>query len=252
MNKIDYAFASVPGPAHVANNLPNQDAVRIQPFSFGYVFVVADGMGSKKYSDIGSKAATKAVVEAVKDWYHKDSAPIHHIIRLVHVLWGLYIEPYASNDCATTCLFGVYLHNGTVILAQIGDGVIILHHQNELHVLKEKGDEYYNETMPLHSAQTLNDWAIKQFNVGQDDFMLFLGTDGVAEDIIEERRADYMQYLLDEITKYRKQKRRNLCIKKKLKTWANPNNTDDKSLIIFSRKVIKDVDSRGDNAGVFN
>lgn len=252
MSKIDYAFASVTGPSHLRNNLPNQDAVRIQPLSFGYVFVVADGMGSKKHSHIGSQAATKAVVEAVKDWYQKDQAPMHHLVRLVHVLWGLYIEPYNSNDCATTCLFGVYLYNGTVMLAQIGDGVVMLHHQNQLHVLKEKDDEYFNETTPLHHAQTLDDWTIKQFDVGQDDFMLFLGTDGVAEDIIEGRRADYMQHLVDEIASYRKQKCRNKCIKKKLKTWANQHNTDDKTLIIFSRKVIEDGHSRVDHAGVFN
>jgi hypothetical protein len=243
MKKIDYAFASVQGPSHIAKNLPNQDAVLLQHLAFGYIFVVADGMGSKKHSDIGSKAATKAVVEAVKDWIQKENAPTHHLLRLIHVLWGLYIDPYETDDCSTTCLFGIYLNNGTVILAQIGDGVVMLHLQNELHVLKEKDDEYFNETMPLHHAKTINDWTIKQFFVGEDDFTLFLGTDGVAEDIVEDLRADYMHYLLDEIGTYRKQKRRNLCIKRKLRTWANQNNSDDKSLIIFSRRVIEDVNN---------
>lgn len=243
MLTFDYAFASIPGPSHLEKKLPNQDAVCVQPLPFGYVFAVADGMGSKKHSDIGSKAAAKAVVDAVKLWYRNDQPPAHHLLRLIHVLWGMYIEPHDRKDCATTCLFGVYLHSGSLILAQIGDGVVMLHHQDELHVLKEKEDEYFNETTPLHHAQTLNDWSLKEYDVGQDDFMLFLGTDGVAEDIIEERRTDYMRHLLAEITRYRKQKRRNLYIKKKLKKWANPNNSDDKSLIIFSRKVIEDGSS---------
>ncbi len=65
---IRYGAASVIGKAHLDDALPNQDAFLIKKMSYGTIIVMADGMGSKKKADIGSKMICRAVCEAVEVW----------------------------------------------------------------------------------------------------------------------------------------------------------------------------------------
>ncbi|WP_251628377.1 PP2C family serine/threonine-protein phosphatase [Niallia sp. MER TA 168] len=241
--KVIYAGASVRGPQHVRNNLPNQDAIRIQSFSFGTVMVVADGVGSRKLSDIGSKMVTKAVVEGVKIWKKQQGASSTHLLRLIHALFELYVHPYERDECATTCLFAVLLTDGRLILAQVGDGAILLRYQDELMMLAEKEDDFVNITTPITRVRTLSDWSVKEIAIGADEFTLFLGTDGVSEDLVPEKCSDYIDYLCSEISRATKQKKRNRIIRTKLLNWPNKYNGDDKSLIIFQRKAMLNVDN---------
>jgi len=49
------------GPLHIKENIPNQDSFIVKNYSWGIVGVVCDGLGSKKYSHIGSQALVKAI-----------------------------------------------------------------------------------------------------------------------------------------------------------------------------------------------
>ena len=54
------------GPLHIKENLPNQDSFIVKKFCWGIVGVVCDGLGSKQYSHIGSKALVDAIVKTAQ------------------------------------------------------------------------------------------------------------------------------------------------------------------------------------------
>ena len=56
--------ASVIGPAHIRQHMPNQDAFKYRNYGYGCVMAVADGVGSDRYSHFGSKAVVQPVHEA--------------------------------------------------------------------------------------------------------------------------------------------------------------------------------------------
>lgn len=59
---IGYA-ACIPGPYHIANNMPCQDAYTITDGNDGFkIAACADGLGSEQFSGIGSKIASETAV----------------------------------------------------------------------------------------------------------------------------------------------------------------------------------------------
>lgn len=233
-----YAGATITGQSHLEIGQKNQDNFSITKYNFGLVMVVADGLGSKKYSDIGSRQVCKSVGEAVKVWFKKSDAPIEMLIKLIHSIWNMLIYPYPKNECSTTCLFSIILNDGRVVLGQLGDGLIYYLQNNSLTVLDEKHDDFVNITTSMSSVKSINDWKYKIINISNDNFSLFMTTDGLSEDIIVEKRKDFLIYLLKKIKCKTNQKSRNITIKKILKNCEGEYNNDDKTLIIYSREEI--------------
>lgn len=231
-----YAGASITGQSHEETGQENQDSFCITRYGFGMVMVVADGLGTKKHSKIGSKEVCKAVGEATKVWIKKQNTPTEYLIKLIHNVWDLYIYPYKKNDCATTCLFSIVLNNGRVILGQLGDGIIYYNNGENLNVLTEIEDEFLNITKSMSSAKSICEWKFKEISLTDQDFTLLMTTDGLSEDIIKEKRQDFMNYILKQIESKKRQSKKNLVIKKILKSTNSKYSYDDKTLIIFNRK----------------
>ena len=79
---------SVIGPGHIRNGLPNHDAYLSKNTNRFTCIVVADGVGSCKHSDIGSKAVCVAVLEAVRKMLGtKHSLPIKATLELVKKIY---------------------------------------------------------------------------------------------------------------------------------------------------------------------
>lgn len=234
-----YAWSSVRGPGHILNDLPNQDACAVLSLKEGMAFIMSDGVGSKKHADIGSKAVICAVKMAIQTWCKFPDAPTNHLLRLIHTYWDLCVLPYDREDCAATCLFAAILHDNRCVMGQVGDGVILFKLDGQHYVLQEKEDDYLNTTTPLHLARR-TDWHIEDFYI-DGPFELLLATDGVSEDLVKENRFHFMTHLLEVIEGSTIQKRKNRKLKRLLQKWENPYSTDDKSLIIYSRKVMDET-----------
>lgn len=239
LHSNQYSWASVRGPGHLLNGLPNQDACAVLSLKEGMAFIISDGVGSKKHADVGSRAVIQAVTMAIKTWRKFPQAPANHLLRLIHTYWELYVLPYERDDCATTCLFTFIAHDHRCVMGQVGDGVILFKLDGHSYVLHEKEDDYLNSTIPLHLARR-TDWRIEDFYI-EDTFELFMATDGVSEDLVVENRFEYMTHLFEVIQQVETQKKKNQQLKKILKQWKNPYNSDDKSLIIYSRKVMDET-----------
>lgn len=211
------------GPAHIRNDRPNQDSYLIKTFEWGILGVVCDGLGSKKYSHIGSKALVLAVAEA-SDKFDFEITNTEQFEILVKSLWKKNIYPCSCDDCETTLLFAIIKHN-TIYTGRVGDGMICILGENNI-IIEENKNSFTNYTTPFGRDETIQ-WQI--FNVKNVE-SLVLCSDGISEDIQKEKSFDFCEkYVL----KYKNQKKRKREkeIKEWLKKWPVKGHSDDKTIV---------------------
>ncbi len=211
------------GPSHLINQTPNQDAYKVKSFYWGMVGVVCDGLGSKQYSHIGSKALVKAVVKA-SDLFDFENSNIEQFEPLVKSLWEKKIYPYSISDCSTTLLFTIIKHN-TIYIGRVGDGIIcILGGDNT--IIEESKDSFTNYTTAFGRDENIK-WKI--FNLENVDSIVIC-SDGISEDI---QRGKIFDFCEKYVLKYKeeKKKRRKKEIKSWLKKWPVKGHSDDKTIV---------------------
>ena len=68
-----YVTANMAGPYHIKNNIVCQDSYYVKKAKENItIAAVADGLGSEKFSDIGSKIAAKVAVEHCVNNYNSN------------------------------------------------------------------------------------------------------------------------------------------------------------------------------------
>ncbi len=217
---------SVIGPSHLDLKLPNQDAVSSKKSSGRWAVAVADGMGSRNLSHIGSKLATRLAVSSCLDKSEDISAK--ELITEIYTKWldGLKDKNIAPNDAVTTLMVAWGNSKGEYRFIQLGDGVIcnsIINHS------VTEDELFSNETTGLGLSKKLSDWHIGRGKLNQAISGLVLMTDGISEDI-----QDHLGFC-DSILK-RAQTGSLRAAKKNLKgllhNWPTPHHTDDKTIAV--------------------
>jgi serine/threonine protein phosphatase PrpC len=209
-----------------------QDAFGIinkQNFS---IIVVADGLGSAKNSHFGAKKAVIAVEKAINSWRILKKKDLKVLIQLVHFYWNLLIgdSELDKSDCSTTCLFAfIDKIDEKIILAQLGDGLLLFQNNNEIVFLKSPDD--YNYTKSLGSSKSFSDWNIKLIDINLYDFNLLICTDGISEDLVENKEFEFTKNLISELEKL-KQSKRNKYLTELLDNWPTKFHSDDKTICI--------------------
>lgn len=226
------AGASVMGPAHRSADLPNQDAWLAKRYAFGDVLAVSDGMGSKPHAREGARAACKAVMEAAKLWTRTDDAPIELFLRLMHHIWYLLVFPNPPRDCAATCLFALRLNCDRLVIGQLGDGALMVVGPDDFFCLDAgAADDFSNETTALGVATRLDEWQWRDTQVAANTAIL-LCTDGVASDLLPERRQDFVEHFVsmcDPLTGRQRAGR----LRGELTNWPTPGHSDDKTVAVM-------------------
>ena len=226
---------SVKGPQHIRSKKSNQDSFMIKDLKCGKVAVVADGMGSCKYARVGSRAICEAVCESCEIWSRYKKPQLALLFQMIMNLWYLKISPLPKEQCKTTCMFVFYNYDGDVIIAQVGDGIIAYKHGDEFNIFFEKEDDFSNETLSVSKITKLSQWNIKRFNVKKEErFSLFICTDGISEDLIPEKREDFLEALLN-LYKDRSSWKKDARLPKLLKKWPTPKHGDDKTIVVFHK-----------------
>lgn len=225
---VDIFGATVRGPSHVANGLPNQDAWLRARTGNHHVVVVSDGLGSKPHADIGSRAACRAVVDAVRVWRRNPLAATEVLLGLIHLLWRARIAPHAQEDCACTCLFAVVGPDGEGVAAQLGDGLLAIHDGSRLSALSSRdGETFVNETTGLGLTTRLAAWRTAAVPVGSR--CIVLCTDGVSDDLIPEKLPEFIDWLGRDVRAKREPRRRHF-LARSLREWPTPKHLDDKTI----------------------
>ena len=224
--------ATVRGPAHIAEGLPNQDAVLIRNRGDVWFAAVSDGMGSRKRADVGAKAACWAGWQSVRrlSFGCADS-------EWVELCRGLWVERLAAfrveaADAVATCLFAWGLPDGRFRLAQLGDGLILGDPEPARGLVGRDPGDFANETMGLGLAHETADWAFARGELKDSGQGLALMTDGISEDL---GSTDGLVRSVLQSLRGRGARSARVALSRELEAWPTPHHGDDKSIAIIYR-----------------
>ena len=235
-NKLSYKFAgaSTVGQTHIANGLPNQDALALIKKKKAIAIAVSDGMGSKPLSQIGSQTAVKCVSAALD--LVDSTVDVRDFIRLLCALWRVRIKDTELGKYSCTCLFSVLFSDGRLIAGILGDGVIYARIGQEELTITGKSKEFVNLTIPMDKC-AIEDWQWFERKVS-GELRLMLASDGIADDIEDGKFSSFYESLYkNRVLSKGLAKQRNNCIKWILEHWTRPYSSDDKTLAVMKGKI---------------
>ncbi len=134
------------GAAHVQSGIPCQDASLCYASGDLLVACVADGAGSARYSDEGSRAAVDEFVAVARDLLESDKAPNpEEVVARAFEAACLAVREIGKGDLKeyATTLLGLVAIGDSVAAIQLGDGAVIV--DGEVALDSHEG-EYANET----------------------------------------------------------------------------------------------------------
>ena len=234
IDSVEFFGTSMKGPLHRAQRLANQDAWIGRRGSFGSLIVVCDGVGTKPHSSKGARMACLAAVDAVRKWSRACNAPTAYLAHLIEVLWRIRISPLEPRDCATTCLLALRRDNGTWVVGGVGDGIAVTQSgQDEMQwVIGSTRQGFSNETEAMGFERTIKPWRFRTFDEDRNSRVVLLATDGISDDLIQERATEFISWLISMHSMGAKTPQSNV-LRRQLCNWPTKNHTDDKTLAVL-------------------
>lgn len=223
---------TVRGPAHVREGKPNQDACLVRRNRRAVLAVVCDGLGSRPHSDAGARSACRAAVDAVRHWTSSPDAPADLLLRTIHALWNVRVHATGRDASATTCIFAAACADGRLILAQLGDGLVFLKKPGGCIALEPDGDRFGNETTGLGITTDVRDWRVHIEPLSSRPMAVLLATDGVADDLLPEKREAFVDFLLADFAPTPAGVR-SRALAAELRSWPTPRHRDDKTVALM-------------------
>ncbi len=228
--------SSVIGPSHIKAGMPNQDALRMRCAYLSDSIVVADGLGSRNFSHIGSNAVCDSVISCVKRFSQRphEYTP-ERFVEAVRSGFLCKIRPHTDYACATTCLIA-WRFIDALRLFQIGDGLIatILTDGSVAELRDDKEDSFSNLVDPLTEETKPSAWRMTEYH-GDTWRGVLVCTDGVSEDL-----QDVAGFVRDIVAENRGRglHAASRSVRKVLSNWPVPKHTDDKTLACLVREDI--------------
>lgn len=229
-------YSSVRGNLHIKDGLPNQDSYLVKRYKFGTVLIVSDGMGSHKHADVGSHSVCKAVSEAIQIWVNAKCDDIRLLIPIIHSLWNLDIYPYSRRECGATCLFAFLSIQGKLYMGQLGDGNIYYRVDEQFFVLKTKEEDFANLTTGVNDIKSYEDWTLVSIDTAGKKVAVSLMTDGVSENLVENRKQEFVELIWKKLSSRSNLSERNNIIYKILRQWNPVNAGDDRTIVCYEKR----------------
>lgn len=187
-NMHRYATANMAGAYHVKNNIVCQDSFYVKKLNDNItIAAVADGLGSEKYSDIGSKIASRVAVEhCIKNYnsnLNEDEVKKLMNNAFVYGYKSILEEAEAAGedeDEYDTTLSLVIFDDTKLYFGQSGDsGIVVLLDTGEYIKLSDEQNDEYGNVYPLCSGPDVWQFGKAKGNVAS----VMLMTDGVLKRI---------------------------------------------------------------------
>jgi serine/threonine protein phosphatase PrpC len=241
---VCWGVSSVKGIGHEKSGLPNQDAYAIFVTRDLVAAAIADGLGSKPFSQEGARWAVSLAVEYTADYLlMKPSSPTD---RNLHQLKFTLLQAWRSHfgesypDFDSTLAFVAFTPT-RLIRGQIGDGLIIsVPLEQTLETFLETRKEFQNTTFSLSYRNALNVFKLEEtlLPVQEDLGAFLLMTDGIADDI--EGRETFGRSLLT-LLAHSDHNHWNYVLNSLLCEWPTPGSYDDKTLLVVSINPLEKI-----------
>ncbi len=143
----------------------NQDYFLASSFDFGDLICVSDGVGSCRYSEIGSRNACfslRTMIEKNKGIPSADNE-LNKFIESFHSEWVKNVtselpEGATVDDCCATLLF-CFCAEGNAIAGRLGDGFVGIKMSNGNDILFDRKEgRLENETYSLYEHYEPSEW----------------------------------------------------------------------------------------------
>ncbi|MDO4683246.1 MAG: PP2C family serine/threonine-protein phosphatase [Lautropia sp.] len=224
--------ASVTGPAHLVRNQPNQDAYRVAGDGHGWFAAVADGLGSRPFSDKGAREACKVARRVLRQ-----SGRTHGLDGLmsqVQSQWMKAVAPCRPSDAATTLLVARVSASGDLLTAQVGDGLILVRSGGSFHRFTPQRQGYLNETDSLDALDARKRWELGKARLDSTGDGVILMTDGISDDLDEDLLEGFFDLIYRKLMN-RSRRRGKQWLRSELRDWPTPLHGDDKTLAAIFR-----------------
>ena len=236
--------ASEIGPAHIALGKPNQDSWSCFHHYGCDVLVVADGVGSREYSQLGSAGVCRAVDQVVSNrLFHGSPINLSDVesrtafLNDVRDAWIDAIRPLSDSEATTTCLFALRDGTGMIWISSLGDGcAAAVMADGTVQLLQDdKEDGFSNMTQSLMASTEASDW--KTVGIDEDECRaVLLFTDGIADDLIDIK--GFVSGLVDSFCSLPAATAASEAMSMLL-DWPTPKHSDDKTLAcLFKRDYV--------------
>ena len=229
------AGVSVTGPGHVSLGQANQDAIALRGWRGGWIAAVADGLGSRPLSGLGSRLAVQAAQQTIRSmptemplraWEPRQTATEFYRRWLRAV-------PYADKSCvASTILMAACGRDGIGRVWQLGDGLVACRSKGNFSVVTPERLGFGNETRALGIHRAWSDWCTADVALQERGDAVILMTDGISDDV----RIDALEMFTDALVRgvmARTRRGARGWLRNELVNWSTPNHTDDKTVAVI-------------------
>ena len=208
----------------------NQDSFIIKKVRGMYIVGISDGLGSKKYSHIGSKLLCKSLLDIVYKVKNFERISKIELMELIFQNWLKKIKnlkKYPIEECSATFLFVIILKE-KIIISRVGDGFISIFTDKSSYLLTDnKNDSFSNITMSFSQNFSIDN--VEYLEIENEKFKgLITCTDGI--EISPNNNKTILKFskeLLEECKNKTKSKL-DKETKKWIKGWPS---SDDKTLV---------------------
>lgn len=218
------------GASHRFYNLPNQDSYLIKYTKNKAIFVVSDGMGSKKYSRIGSRLICSAIYKTAKKFGRISEENYFDFLQESHMLWKKLTRPYPINELSCTVLVLIVARD-YIFKAQLGDGEIIIEKDEVIEYEPSLSHEFTNISYGLRNEFDKRLWNVKYIHGVHEKLRFFMCTDGISNDIKVENFLGFYKALLDSYNDITN-KERVTHLNHILDSWKKKGSLDDKTIVL--------------------
>ncbi|MDH0122087.1 PP2C family serine/threonine-protein phosphatase [Stutzerimonas stutzeri] len=216
--------ASIRGPSHQLDDAPNQDALCVSGSRGGWCVAVADGLGSRPLSHIGSQKAVQLFRQLARQ---RQDMPHGEVILALRDAWLAHFgDCYRAHE--TTCLWARVDASGRGAAGQVGDGLLLVKNQGVFQVLTDQRQGFGNQTTTLAQADTQG-CCSTELELSKPGDGVLLMTDGISDDLIPEQLEPFFDAIYQRQLRYNKRRMRQ-WLTRELHNWSTPRHSDDKSI----------------------
>lgn len=211
---------------------PNQDAVFLRGHRGGWFLAIADGLGSRLLSHVGSRVAVRTAYRSLREGLF-EYAP-REAIQGFYRDWLAALPGKEPGLMATTLLAASCNREGCCVIVQLGDGLVLYRSRSVFGVLSHGREGFANETVALGVTKAFSAWRVAEVKLVEPGDGVILMTDGLADDLVPERLDGFNRKLIRETSK-RGRRRGKRWLEQQLEAWPTAMHADDKTIGMICR-----------------